>query len=593
MRISWFSLSSHQPSAFRTPILSFALVTPERFEHDTTVLYDRFAAFTTIPPHMSLGISPSAGNSFSPPHSAGSLPRGGGILLKSPEDAAAAARNRRISEPGSPIRIEPPSGPSSPLEEKLSSPLETGGSVTGSGTTPRIRFAPLPDSTRPRSTSAGNESTWNPDAGGGGEDGHHQQTVVVNYDNAVESEDDDDDDETREKRGRRWSKSMSMGMGSVDWGSSWKGTKKVLTLGLIGDEDEEGYSNGAPLKKSVSTGGMMGAYVLLVSRRTGNTRGDRKLTVLYSSPFRWTAETERKKTMLGSSPGASSSLLSPRDTGAAASHRRSSSIETSASQLGSSPAKPMKLLNGRVYGGRRASEAAAAEKKRREQDEPEFVEWGTGKSGSGIGSNQPARSTSSTGGGILGGGDDDDGSGMEWVRKRRLRREQEEREKQEREAQQQQPEGGSASGSGSDDSPALTLNTDQASSQSPGSSRSPTTPALHLSDLPPTPIIHVSEHLTPSVSAPSHPGGPLTPIAEIKGDSKPATPIGIRSGLRMAEHDVFGEDDDEENEEARKRNRRRRASSNDGDSDQDEDEEEDEEDDGDFSEDEEEEEEFR
>lgn len=85
------------------------------------------------------------------------------------------------------------------------------------------------------------------------------QTVVVKgYDNALESEDDDDDDEAREKRGRRWSKSMSMGMGSVDWGSSWKGTKKILTMGLIGDE-EENYADGAPLKKSVSTGGFIGS----------------------------------------------------------------------------------------------------------------------------------------------------------------------------------------------------------------------------------------------------------------------------------------------------------------------------------------------
>jgi hypothetical protein len=79
---------------------------------------------------------------------------------------------------------------------------------------------------------------------------------VKGYDNALESEDDDDDDEGH-KRGRRWSKSM--GMGSVDWGSSWKGTKKILTMGLIGDGDEEVYADGAPLKKSVSTGGFIGS----------------------------------------------------------------------------------------------------------------------------------------------------------------------------------------------------------------------------------------------------------------------------------------------------------------------------------------------
>ena len=50
------------------------------------------------------------------------------------------------------------------------------------------------------------------------------------------------------KRGRRWSKSMSMG--------SWsKGTKKLLGMKTEG----EAYSEGAPLKKSISTGGFIGA----------------------------------------------------------------------------------------------------------------------------------------------------------------------------------------------------------------------------------------------------------------------------------------------------------------------------------------------
>lgn len=229
---------------------------------------------------MSLGISPTPATSFpSPPHTAGSLPRGGGILLnKSSDDAA---RSRRISEPASPGPLASPSGSPSPTHEKsapLLSPLDVGaaqqlsasasGSGTGGGsaggTTPRIRFAPLPDPTRPRSSSAGTDPAWAGagDAGGGDGDGRHQTVVVTDvkgYDNALESEDDDDDDEAREKRSRRWSKSMTMGMGSVDWGSGWKGTKKILTMGLMGDDEEEGYSNGAPLKKSVSTGGFIGS----------------------------------------------------------------------------------------------------------------------------------------------------------------------------------------------------------------------------------------------------------------------------------------------------------------------------------------------
>lgn len=278
--------------------------------------------------------------------------------------------------------------------------------------------------------------------------------------------------------------------------------------------------------------------------------------------------------MLGSSPGSNSgALLSPQQPPA---HRRGSSLETS-SQLGTSPAKPVKLLNGRVYGGRRASEAAQAEKRLREKNEPEFVEWGPGKSGGGMGSNQPVGRSA----------DDDDGSGMEWVRRRRERREREERERRERERESGNTGSNTDVESGGEsDSQAVkskppmqhqaSSSQSSASSQSPGSSRSPVTPALNLSDLPPTPIIQISEHLTPSISAPSHPGGALTPIAEAQGP-KASTPIGI-SSLRgnRADHDVFDEDDEKKRDES-----------------SDDEDESEEEDDGDFSEDEEEEEEVR
>ena len=58
-----------------------------------------------------------------------------------------------------------------------------------------------------------------------------------------EGDGDEDDDE---KRGRRWSKTVG------SWG---KGTKKLFGL----KEAEDGYSEGAPLKKSVSTGGFIGS----------------------------------------------------------------------------------------------------------------------------------------------------------------------------------------------------------------------------------------------------------------------------------------------------------------------------------------------
>jgi hypothetical protein len=222
------------------------------------------------------------------------------------------------------------------------------------------------------------------------------------------------------------------------------------------------------------------------------------------------------------------------------------------------------MLNGRVYGGRRASEATLAEKKAREKNEPEFVEWGHGKGGGGMGSNQPAR-------GFL--DDEDDGSGMAWARKRRQRREQEEKERKEREARESEGEAGSA------------LETDHGgeSDSSQKATPMPITPAVPSSDLPvpPPPIIQVSEHLTPYDSAPAQiQTGPSDHGAE----DKPSTPIGIMAGQRRQERDVFDESGDED---ANKRG------SDSSDEEEEDDEEEEEEDEGDFSDDDEEEEEFR
>jgi hypothetical protein len=80
------------------------------------------------------------------------------------------------------------------------------------------------------------------------------------YDEAVDDEEDDEEDENAHSDGgsksRRWSKGMS---------SSWKVSKKILTVGLLDDTKEkdkdkgDAYGGGMPLKKSVSTGGMIGS----------------------------------------------------------------------------------------------------------------------------------------------------------------------------------------------------------------------------------------------------------------------------------------------------------------------------------------------
>jgi hypothetical protein len=96
------------------------------------------------------------------------------------------------------------------------------------------------------------------------------------------------------------------------------------------------------------------------------------------------------------------------------------------------------MLNGRVYGARRASEAAAAEEMRRRKMEPEFVEWGTGQNrGMGTNNAPTARKTE----------DDDDGGGMAWVRKRREERQRRDKEEQER-REREQAEGGGEGGNG-------------------------------------------------------------------------------------------------------------------------------------------------
>lgn len=154
----------------------------------------------------------------------------GGILIN-PEIPARPT----ITIPTSPnLSVQPPSASKSPST--------------------RIRFAPLPDP-RPRSLSTGRNIGW---TAGVDEDGNDTRRMEVrnipqseiNYD-TDEAISDGDDEEDRRMRGRSWSKGME---------SSWKISKKILTVGMWDDKDKEEktYDGGMPLKKSVSTGGMIG-----------------------------------------------------------------------------------------------------------------------------------------------------------------------------------------------------------------------------------------------------------------------------------------------------------------------------------------------
>ena len=91
---------------------------------------------------------------------------------------------------------------------------------------------------------------------------------TVEYDDddiAVDEAEGESDEGWSDSRGRRWSKSMTMGMnvGSMNSVPGWRGTKKLFGLKEDKKDKEEAYLEGAPLKKSVSTtGGFIGRYAL-------------------------------------------------------------------------------------------------------------------------------------------------------------------------------------------------------------------------------------------------------------------------------------------------------------------------------------------
>ncbi|KAJ1310474.1 hypothetical protein OPQ81_007207 [Rhizoctonia solani] len=93
--------------------------------------------------------------------------------------------------------------------------------------------------------------------------------------------------------------------------------------------------------------------------------------------------------------------------------------------------RPQRMLNGRVYGARRARERLQSQSSM----EPEFSEWGYGGMGSVNNGSEYSKLQSKTSsvGGPGGDDDEDDGSGMTWVRKRKEKKEREEREKREAE----------------------------------------------------------------------------------------------------------------------------------------------------------------
>jgi hypothetical protein len=181
------------------------------------------------------------------------------------------------------------------------------------------------------------------------------------------------------------------------------------------------------------------------------------------------------------------------------SHRRStSSIEQSTTPTGSSPT-PVKLLNGRVYGSRRASEAAEREKKYRASLEPAFVEWGHGKTSAGLGSNAPKPPAGDVA--------DEEGSGMEWVRRRRKEREEKARRESEQleSASEARATVGPVEGSALSDAERTSgeqtrqpgLSSSQSSNEDSRGAGLALTPVGGTTDLPSAPAIQITEYLSP------------------------------------------------------------------------------------------------
>jgi len=237
----------------------------------------------------SLGISPTIPSLLIPPNPSFSSPESaprGGILLnprresdastKLPSSPGFIATSIGASSPGPRRASEPPDSPRTPISpiEPISPQVGAQPNVplaSPSGQ-PRIRFAPLPDPRRPRSLSTGRNVELKATEG---PDGETTRTIeirgvvpTVEYDDddiAVDEAEGESDEGWSDSRGRRWSKSMTMGMnvGSMNSVPGWRGTKKLFGLKEDKKDKEEAYLEGAPLKKSVSTtGGFIGRYAL-------------------------------------------------------------------------------------------------------------------------------------------------------------------------------------------------------------------------------------------------------------------------------------------------------------------------------------------
>ncbi|KAJ9102954.1 hypothetical protein QFC19_004510 [Naganishia cerealis] len=349
----------------------------------------------------------------------------------------------------------------------------------------KIRFAPLPNPRRQRSMSTGRniavKATMEPDGtrtlqrharrdddgegffldqGNGSTSRYIDEEAVDDEEIDVGEGDGDnyDDEEEGEGRGKR-SSWKTMGMGHWKPGSFTSGsyTKKFLKP-LVGGGTEGDLER----LTSRESGRRISADIAMPASQSLRKTFSTTSGFIGSSPFRTAGEHERKRTFFpGSSisstagqtsaSGAALGLLGISDKkgkqnqkvsnnpdfsslSASLGRQADTNFAPQSSELATSP-RPVKMLNGRVYGKNRQPEAANAK-----QAEPEFVEWGgmMGQRGGGIGSvsKRPSSTTSTQDAPTASFGsvgrssandEEDDGSGISWVKKRREQRERERR----------------------------------------------------------------------------------------------------------------------------------------------------------------------
>lgn len=180
----------------------------------------------------------------------------GGILINSDGPAPLAPPGQGYGQRGRPtaITVSKPASPPTEITPIVRNSSVDKGDENLLGSSPRIRFAPLPEPPRPRSLSTGRNLAVVTGEDTDGNTNYHLE--LRNMENGDEHALDDDSgsDEGHDEHGRRRSW-VTMGLDVGGMGSkmgmggkgSWMGTKK-----LLGKPKEEDI--GAPLKKSTSNG---------------------------------------------------------------------------------------------------------------------------------------------------------------------------------------------------------------------------------------------------------------------------------------------------------------------------------------------------